>query len=628
MKAITCLLMLIVAVPLLAVTLQPAGVLGNSGIAGSSLIRVTSEKPEDLVSGAYLDADQCLWLNAGNGINQVSLAGALLAQYPLDPAGSRCCSHNFAVADGKLFFFAFLPRRETKTYAQIALFALPLQGGKVAQVVMPLPETNSNIVGLAQEPVNGELVMAYTCTRDGKPTIAIEGINPMTMARRRLFTLPGESVSSLASDPDGHHLYLGGNFGRYVGGSVWHQYASDIVKLTLEGTELWRRVTIDPGPEPVYFTGNISYAAGALWDGAWYGFLGRLDRDGNMAPGMIGNWLMQTPRPTQVLDVRRALAATLLPPTAQVAGLDPLIIADRHPHQVYFATWDTTTRRLTLTRRYGSLPNIYSLNMNADGWVAVGMDDTTYWWHYDDAPWAPPAAANFEGNRITQGAFRGNELCVLLAFEKKGIPTVTRPANGRGSAARFFEYSPWGRARAFAIGPQAGQPDRKVAFVTATDGTLWHTPMQPGDWRPDTAQWAKLTIAAGTLAHAGDVAVLGDGRVAVADSNAVVILTVQGDTATVATRFTTWGAPPDAHFGDILHLAADGHRLLVADTARHRVLLFDTVAFQQPLSSFGVTDTPGDDQYHLSTPGPVSLCGNRAVVADVDNQRIMKLCIE
>jgi hypothetical protein len=163
--------------------------------------------------------------------------------------------------------------------------------------------------------------------------------------------------------------------------------------------------------------------------------------------------------------------------------------------------------------------------------------------------------------------------------------------------------------------------------VTAADGTLWQTPMNSNLWTPDSNRWAKLTFVGGKLANAGELAVLGNGRLAVADGNAVVLFDIKGDTATQVARLTAWGEQPDAHFGDELHLASDGKRLLVSDTARHRVLLFDAGAFTKPLATFGVTDTPGDDRNHLNTPGTVSFCGNRAVVADLANQRVVKLVI-
>jgi hypothetical protein len=41
----------------------------------------------------------------------------------------------------------------------------------------------------------------------------------------------------------------------------------------------------------------------------------------------------------------------------------------------------------------------------------------------------------------------------------------------------------------------------------------------------------------------------------------------------------------------------------------------------------GETDTPGDDAQHLNLPSQVALRGARAVVADAENQRILKLVL-
>jgi outer membrane protein assembly factor BamB len=76
--------------------------------------------------------------------------------------------------------------------------------------------------------------------------------------------------------------------------------------------------------------------------------------------------------------------------------------------------------------------------------------------------------------------------------------------------------------------------------------------------------------------------------------------------------------------GPTIRLAADAGRLWVADTARSRVLCFDQATGKQ-LGSFGVVDSPGDDLAHLSAPTTLAARGDRAVVYDSGNQRLVKL---
>jgi hypothetical protein len=46
------------------------------------------------------------------------------------------------------------------------------------------------------------------------------------------------------------------------------------------------------------------------------------------------------------------------------------------------------------------------------------------------------------------------------------------------------------------------------------------------------------------------------------------------------------------------------------------------------LGSFGTADSPGDDLTHVNTPTTLAACGDRAVVYDSGNQRLVKLRLE
>jgi len=45
------------------------------------------------------------------------------------------------------------------------------------------------------------------------------------------------------------------------------------------------------------------------------------------------------------------------------------------------------------------------------------------------------------------------------------------------------------------------------------------------------------------------------------------------------------------------------------------------------LASFGETDEAGSDAKHLSSPTSVAIRGSRAVIADVGNQRALKVAL-
>ena len=56
-------------------------------------------------------------------------------------------------------------------------------------------------------------------------------------------------------------------------------------------------------------------------------------------------------------------------------------------------------------------------------------------------------------------------------------------------------------------------------------------------------------------------------------------------------------------------------------------MLFDASSFK-PLAVFGVTDQAGSSANQFDRPGSVALSGDRAIVADVNNQRIVKLRVK
>jgi hypothetical protein len=95
-----------------AQSLEPACVLGNSGAANDSLVRVnTSLKTHDgqgLRSGGFVDADARVWLSGGDAINCLDFEGRLLERHRIDTTA-------FAALDGVLYSFGHLPKPDPKT---------------------------------------------------------------------------------------------------------------------------------------------------------------------------------------------------------------------------------------------------------------------------------------------------------------------------------------------------------------------------------------------------------------------------------------------------------------------------------------------------------------------------------
>jgi len=607
---------LLAGFPASAETLKFAGVLGNSGRAGDTLVRVNlaavARDGNGLRSGGYVDRDGRVWLSGGDAINCLDLEGRLIKRYPFAVQGSRIDSTAFAALEGTLYFFGHPPAPRTG----VTLFALPMSGDTI-QEVADFPEFSPGSGILASTPRDGKLVYAFPGANGEEKRIVVGTFDPRTKTRERVFEVPGHQPSAVAIDGDGNSLYLGGYFGKYVGGNMHQPEVCEIVKLGWDGREAWRRVSLSTPAEPTQFRGIVSEAGGALWEPAWYGFFARFDREGKSAPGKIANWDMRIPFVTQVVDVRRALG--LLPAAGVATTLDPLLVTLSMPEAAYLAAWDDAASELKLNRRYGALPDLAAVAINPDGWVDAGGR----WWRFDDACNAAPAFANFT-QPVTSGVWRDDWVCGLTTGDKV-MPCVGRPALGRQSAQLSpAETAPFGKARGFAV-IKSKIPGKSVAFATEGGGNrIWTSLMDERLWAPQKG-WKPVACA--SVKNPGDIAVLDDATLVVVDGASLVLLDWKNGVLTEKSRLSKWGIAPDQAFGRNLRLAADGKNILVSDADQHRVLLVDRTAFK-PVAQFGVAGQAGPGEQQLDSPGAVALAGHRAVVADVGNQRIVKLSLE
>ena len=169
-----------------------------------------------------------------------------------------------------------------------------------------------------------------------------------------------------------------------------------------------------------------------------------------------------------------------------------------------------------------------------------------------------------------------NNRRVLLVFEPGGQPFAVQ-VNDDGSYNRD-------------IGP--------VQFATATPVKTWTS-----------------------LAAAGADALLaaGDGF--------VIQFARDGQNWKEERRWNSFGPDGKDTFGSTIRLAADASRLWIADTSRSRVLCFDQ-ATGKLQGTFGAADAPGDDLSHLNAPTTLAARGDRAVVYDSGNQRLVKLRLD
>jgi len=583
-----------------AATLRAVGVLGNSGEAGATLVRVEGMPLDHCSSGVAIDEDWTLWTSGGRGINRLSLAGKLVERFPIDAVVD---SRKLAVLGGRLYFFARTGPQDVR------LFELPMSNGaKAAPLDVKLPERKHTHIAycLAPEPLDGKLVIAAQ-TEDEDITVFL--VDPAAKAVTRAFSLSGKYPQGLAVK-DGT-LYVGGNFGTFVGG-VTHSSVFSILAVDRTGLPAangFAMSCMKTPATPTQFRGVLSLASGALWDAAWYGFLARFDLNGRGAPGRIVEWHHELDYPTQVLGLSDGED-------------DPLLIGTSMPDAVYLAVWKGVEQELQLVRRLGALPVISSLGLTEDGHVTVGTARTQLWWRWADPSWAPPRKTDIHLS-VTPLFFKGEEAlgiaCQYHLRNKGKLPLMTtvftRRPGGRNESRRIGSPPPMQEPVGLGVLAPPGKSAGTVYVTDAVTKKLWRNTVSIGNFHMDNAKWAPLAVEGGLTAPT-DVAALLDGRLLVADAGRILVLEPKGESLSV--QRTIEG------FGTHVRFAVDGAWMLVSDTDRHRVVWLDWTR-GEVLGQFGGL---GSGPQQLWSPTFVALRGTRAVVADAGNQRVLKVLLE
>ncbi|MDD5706246.1 MAG: hypothetical protein PHR35_09990, partial [Kiritimatiellae bacterium] len=599
-----------------AVTLTADGVLGNSGGGGARLVRVATDSLHNTGSGVAVTPDMTLWYAGGDRINHLSPNGSLIEAFPLRPEGSRVEAGAFAVVQDRLHFLGRSPT------GLLALFALPVDGREAfaAPVTDRFPWSAERLL-IASSPLDGKLV-ALPAQPPGKE-LEVYLYDPASNAWTRAFGIPGRTPTGLAVDPQRRVLYVGGRL-------FPNSDAFGITCVTPAGT------VASPGfpvrclktsMTPVHYSGHVCLAGGALWELAWYGYLARLDLAANLAPGTIELWHNELGAIPQIVDMGDSAGRST----------DVLACAAAGNEALYIGHWEPSSRKLRWVRRIGCLPVISSLWITPEGWVSAGTSRCQAWWRFEDAADAPPRKPEMHV-AVTPTAQRGSQ-CLAIAW-LYGLPNRTdKPPV---AAAFSWETTPFNEAQSvreplplaapvgLALENPAGDGKGWLFVSDADTRKIWRTAVWRPSLRPDNAQWKPLKYVDSAVEEemktATDLAWGADNTLLVAITNALVLLKEEPSGYAFVWRFEQWGDTTESCFGKHLHISLSGDRLLASDTDRHRVLLFDA-ATRRLLAQAGETDRPGAGPGRFHFPVQVSLAGQRAVVADTGNQRIVKLAI-
>ena len=549
-----------------AQTLICEGVLGNSGVEGAHLVRFNPQPASGI--GVVLDRHGTLWDRAGNAtLNRYAPDGRLLAQYTI-PAGSNRDRDQIALAGDTVVL---------------------LVGGKLLTLAIAAP------AGTAATPLEVPAACLSPSAHGGRVAAVSEG-------KVVLVDIPGGATTPV-TDGEAQWIELGPD-GAVYATRDWTMHKFVAGQAADAG---WPRRC--PGERP--------QRLGESWFcHAWHGTVKRFTADLEPDPGVVlggasGSFIGHLDENAELVNGRGLAQVT--DRLYAVSGLDGIL---------HLMEWDGTTRQMTLIRRLGAVTACSGLGLDCDGRVFYRAGS----WEWSDRPDTPLrfGVNGPEAPGVGQPVMLDGRILCAPAFLWGQPSFYSGPLDRHVRAERIGDscalrrgfvgsatYLADGRRLLLVVDTKgAGQ-----AFRIGADGRYAG---EAGEVRLETATplegWTSLGMTA-------------DGALLAAAAGQVVVLNRDGANWREARRWASWGTEPEARFGPTVYLHTDGGRLWVADTDRHRILVFPEGG-GVPVASFGHTDRPGTDLASLSAPAVIAACGARAVVHDRDNQRLLKLALE
>jgi hypothetical protein len=555
----------IVAAPVAAAeTIVCEGVLGNSGGQGADLVRMGDVKAVRGM-GVVCDRYQSLWDRAGDGVlNRYALDGRLLAQY--------------AIAKG------------TDGRDQLTLVGdvLVLQvAGKLYTLSIDAP------AGSAAKPMKRDSACISFGSVGGRFASATKEavflVAAATGEAQQVLDL--KDAEAIEFGPDGAIYALSkGQVRKFVGGK--------------EVTDGWPRP--GPGERPQLLDG-------AWYGNAWHGTIRRFSASLEPAPGVVlggasGSFIGHLDQNADVSNGRGL--AHIGPNLFAVSGIGGI---------PQLLEWDGQKQQMRIIRRLGAVPAAGGIGLDRDGriWWFAGV------WQWTDRPDAPldQGVSPLEFPGVAQVVMLPGDAMVAPCW-MWGKPTFV---HGKLSTEVLTERIESACALKTGMIGTAVYADRgKLVLMTIDRGGAGQAFFidAAGKYQGEAGPVALKTMP--PAKEFTSLAMKEDGTLLAAADGYVIEIARDGKDWKESRRWNSWGAGAAEKFGGRIFIAADAGRLWVADRERQRVIAFD-MASGKPVGTFGTVDKKGTDLDALELPETIAARGQRAVVFDSENQRLMKL---
>ena len=565
MRATILSLLLLLTLPLAAAELRPVGVLGNSGFAGPTLCRM---QPGGYPGGVVLDDDLTLWHSAAaDRLERLSLDGRVIAVFKVEGGRMGDRQHNIRLA--LVGDYVVELQTDSNQFFAMRRDADPAKD-VMKQLKLDPPVQFWYASGMGARGIGGRAIV-----EDGK---AVHAVDPATGKTEKLFDLVERvSENGLEVGPDGT-IYLAGAQAR----------ACDAT-----GKEL------RTGPQ---MFGRVNWISGGLLALNYGGGMQRAPESLASVTQLFTNAGQEIGRAGQVVTLGGDVVAL-------ASEVGPVFLAHLNEERVdYF-------------KRFGAITP-QAVGLTAGGEVIAGAYGGMLIWRWSDAADACPFfTANFINSVAPQQiATRGTWTWGVKQSYRDSEPM------------QAWSYPPFRQYGIQYSTLEGERPKRPLGLAVTEDLRMFLSAEQERD-----LYTTRCTEEFGVQGNVKKVAWAGDnpltaptdlagwkeGRVAVADGGAVVLIEPAGGQYKEAWRFSSWGEQPDQRFGAELHLAITGDLLLVSDTKRQRVLAFH-LPEHALVAQLGSTDEAGATLGTFTEPAQIAANGLRVIVNDRGNQRLVQ----
>jgi len=573
---------------ILATQIRCAGVLGNSGEQGKTLVRFDDTPALGL--GAVSDETGSIWDRAGEHVlNRYARDGRLLASYrlpegnPQDHSGfrdrmTRVGNLLVLMLNGKIF--------------TLPTSAAPNSEPEAQNVSATLMSFNS---------LDGSILLGASGDKGANFTISV--YNPSSHQTSLLMDAEVPGARDIAWTPDHGLLATADN--------KLHWYRGG--KEVLEG---WPRSS--PGDRLQTFDGYWFGAAG-------HGTLRRFNAEQEPDPGVVlgggsGSFIGHVDCNTELENPRGM--SKLTNDLFAVSGFKGIL---------HLIQWDKDKAQFSIVRRIGAVPICESLGLNRQGQVLF----YTGHWNWKDDPCTPlrecSGGPGFAKGEIGQVVVLPNDTFVVPTH-RYGMPTImSGPFSWNVRLTDLFSEPPTAEEKAqprFFKGSAVYVDSEKRQVLLTIDAAGKGQSYRMNDLGGRTKPSA-TPVTLNTTSPAKEWTSLAlkdkDTLLGAADGN-VIQMTRYGDNWQETRRWKSWKSATPVSFGNRIYISADDGNLWVSDTEHHRVLCFD-LATENLRASFGVTDKAGDTLTLLNGPQVIAAREKRAVVFDSGNQRLIKLTL-